>query len=67
MKDKKKMVDDNVFISAMASNQRQQQWHAIYVNSNGLNKEVLMMTSQAHSAHRHSICWRGNSVNLKLT
>jgi hypothetical protein len=45
MKDKKKMVDDNVFISVMASNQRQQQWHAIYVNSNGLNKEVLMMTS----------------------
>jgi hypothetical protein len=45
MKDKKKMVNDNVFISAMASNQHQQQWLATCVNSNGFNKEVLVIPS----------------------
>jgi hypothetical protein len=45
MKDKKKMVNDNVFISAMAFNQHQQQWLAIYFNSNGFNKEVLVIAS----------------------
>jgi hypothetical protein len=42
MKDQKKMVDDNVFISVMASNQHQQQWPTIYVNSDGFNKEVFL-------------------------
>lgn len=67
MKDKKKMVDGNVFISVMASSLHQYQWPSICVNSDGLNEEVLAMASWAHSAHKHSVCWRGNSVNLELT
>jgi hypothetical protein len=58
MRNNQKMVDGDVCVSVMASNLCQR-WPPICVNSDGLNEEVLTMTSLTHSAHRHSICWRG--------
>jgi hypothetical protein len=55
MKDKKKMIDNNVYISAMASNLCQQRWPPIYANNDGLNEEVLVMASLAHNAHKHLV------------
>jgi hypothetical protein len=56
MRDKKKMVDGDVCVNAMAFSLLQQRWPPICVNSDGLIEKVIMMASWAHCAHRHSIC-----------
>jgi hypothetical protein len=56
----KNMIDNNAYISAMASNLHQEWWPPIYVNNDGLNEEVLAMVFVAHNAHKHLVWKKGN-------